>query len=212
MQCMLMIRDNKLPPHKKQKKQYPHRHHVIVKPNSSQANQINANTPSKEAGKEHRANQKTCKSQFATPLHSNRKAEKPVNNQTNSIPRPRSAGFSYASDARFYASTIVRHDMVDSIGTVKTLYNNPDVIYNPETLREVLTLPTLPLVLRMPAGSLLPRKLSPERFGLPRTLLSVLEPLPDFIALGVLGRGPDPRFSMSLLLSLSIFVYIVVVV
>jgi hypothetical protein len=65
-----MIRDNKLPPHKKQKKQYPHRHHVIVKPNSSQANQINANTPSKEAGKEHRANQKTCKSQFATPLHS----------------------------------------------------------------------------------------------------------------------------------------------
>jgi len=143
---------------------------------------------------------------------SNGKAEKPVNNQTNSIPRPHSASFSYASDARFYASTIVRHDMVDSIGTVKTLYNNPDVIYNPETLREVLTLPTLPLVLRMPAGSLLPRKLSPERFGLPRTLLSVLEPLPDFIALGVLGRGPDPRFSMSLLLSLSIVVYIVVVV
>jgi hypothetical protein len=56
-----MIRDNKLPPHKKQKKQYPHRHHVIVKPNSSQANQINANTPSKEAGKEHRANQKHAK-------------------------------------------------------------------------------------------------------------------------------------------------------
>jgi len=73
-------------------------------------------------------------------------------------------------------------------------------------------LPTLPLVLRIPVGSLLPRKLSPERFGLPRTLLSVLEPLPDFIALGVFGRGPAPRFSISLLLSLSIEVYIVVVV
>jgi hypothetical protein len=77
------------------------------------------------------------------------------------------------------------------------------IIYSPEILREAdaLMLPTLPLVLRTPALSL-PRKLSPLRIGLPRTLLSVLEPLPDFIAPGVFGRVAV-MFSMSLLLSLS---------
>src|SRR5437016_6314052 len=81
--------------------------------------------------------------------------------------------------------------------------SQPLIYDNPETLREVvLTLPTLPLVLRTPLGSF-PRRLSPLRFGLPRTLLRVADPLPDFMLPGVLGRDPAPIFSTSLLLSLS---------
>lgn len=78
-------------------------------------------------------------------------------------------------------------------------------------MAEALTLPTLPLILRIPALSLL-RKLSPLLFGLPLTLLRVFDPLPDFIVPGVLGLGAALMFSMSLLLSLSMEVYTVVVV
>jgi len=77
--------------------------------------------------------------------------------------------------------------------------------YRPDALRDEgrFTLPTLPLVLRTPPASLL-RRLSPLRLGLPRTLLRVLEPLPDFMVPGVFGRGAAGMFSRSLLLSLSI--------
>lgn len=87
-----------------------------------------------------------------------------------------------------------------------SMINSPTPLeptYIPESLRaERPTLPTLPLVFLMPALSA-PRWLS-ARLTLPRTLLSVVDPDPDFMMPGVLGRGDEPMFSISLLLSLSI--------
>ena len=105
-----------------------------------------------------------------------------------------------------------------SLMQASTVYNEDvsslhRLIHNPDTLRaDALTLPILPLVFRMPAGSFPFRRLSPLRFGLPRTLDKVLDPLPDFMVPGVLGRPAVPMFSISLLLSLSMDVYMVVVV
>jgi hypothetical protein len=79
----LMIRDNKLPPHNKQKKQYSHTVViVIVKPNS-QANQLNTTTPSKVAAKSTGRTESTKKpkpqphyTHQADPGTSNRKEQK----------------------------------------------------------------------------------------------------------------------------------------
>jgi hypothetical protein len=123
-----MIRDNKLPPHSKQKKQYPHRHHNHRQ--AKQPSQPGQRNSSIQAAAKSTSEQKHGKSQ-PQPLytrqagrgHPNRKQKSQADNQINAIPHPHPASFSHASDrqtdARFYASTVVQHGMVDSIGTVE---------------------------------------------------------------------------------------------